>query len=542
MHAITTGLVVLLAVVVSGFVVGLPRVRLPLPLVQIGLGAALSSLAGFEVPLDPSIFFLLFVPPLLFLDGWRIPNDAFFRDIRTILMQAIGLVFFTTLGAGLLIGWLLPAVPMAVAFALAAILSPTDPVAVAAIAARTPIPARLMRLLEGESLLNDASGLVSFRFAVAAAVTGSFSLAQASMTFVLVALGGFVTGMLVCLVIGAANRWLVRKLGEEADVQILISLLIPFAAYLSADKIGASGILAAATAGITMQWVEFRSRLGAVLRMRRSAVWDSVQMALNGGMFVLLGEQLPGLLHDAPVIAADARLAGAWTLPGYVVAITLGMAVLRFAWVYTSLRLTLFRERPRMDGTSFMRVVWLGAFAGVRGAITLAGILTLPLVLPGGELFPARSLVILLAMGVILLSLILATVALPLLARGLRFAPDVGVAEHQREAEARAAAAEAAIARVEALRAQSRQSGDEDAAAARVIELYRRRLRHGRHGAEDPAEVRRSVEAERNLRLAALRAERDTLHELRAERRLDDVVYRKLTREIDLMEAAISAR
>ena len=181
MSLILSILAFLLAVALSG---PLARaLRVPLPLTQIALGYAIAEYTGESVALDPEVFFLLFLPPLLFLDGWRIPKDDLFRDKGTILEMAFGLVICTVLGIGLLLHWLIPAMPLAVAFALAAVLSPTDPIAVASIAKRVPIPKRVMHILEGESLLNDASGLVCLRFATAAALTGVFSLPQAALTF-----------------------------------------------------------------------------------------------------------------------------------------------------------------------------------------------------------------------------------------------------------------------------------------------------------------------------------------------------------------------
>jgi len=166
---ITVALFLLLAVVVSGVFARMFPSLLPLPLVQIAFGAAIASVADLGVELKPEIFFLLFLPPLLFLDGWRIPKEGLFRDKGTILELALGLVVFTVVGVGYFVNWMIPAMPLAVAFALAAIISPTDPIAVAAIASRVPIPRRLMHILEGEALLNDASGLICMRFAVAAA-------------------------------------------------------------------------------------------------------------------------------------------------------------------------------------------------------------------------------------------------------------------------------------------------------------------------------------------------------------------------------------
>ena len=190
MNTIEVTLAMLLAVVTSGYLVRMLPFSLPLPLVQVALGAMIAGVFNHGVVMDPEVFFLLFLPPLLFLDGWRIPNDRLRHDRATILALALGLVGLTVVGAGFLIHLLIPAMPLAVAFALGAIVSPTDPVAVSAISARTPIPKRLLNILEGESLLNDATGLVCFRFAVAAAVTGGFSLMSASLTFLWLGLAG----------------------------------------------------------------------------------------------------------------------------------------------------------------------------------------------------------------------------------------------------------------------------------------------------------------------------------------------------------------
>jgi CPA1 family monovalent cation:H+ antiporter len=189
-------LFLLLAVVVSGRLQrGLPW-SVPLPIVQIALGALIALVAKAPVELDPDVFFLLFLPPLLFLDGWRIPKEGLFRDKDTILELAVGLVIFTVVGLGFLINWMIPAMPLPVAFALAAVVSPTDPVAVSALSSRAPVPKRLLHILEGESLLNDASGLVCMRFAVAATMTGLFSPLAALGTFLWLALGGIVIGVL----------------------------------------------------------------------------------------------------------------------------------------------------------------------------------------------------------------------------------------------------------------------------------------------------------------------------------------------------------
>ncbi len=541
MESIGIALILLLAVVVSGTLARLSPVAIPLPLVQIALGAAIAGVTGSKVALEPHIFFLLFLPPLLFLDGWRIPKEGLFRDKGTILELALGLVVFTVLGVGLFIHWMIPSMPLAVAFALAAIVSPTDPIAVSAITARVPIPKRVMHILEGESLLNDASGLVCMRFAVAAALTGTFSLTSAFGTFLWLSLGGIVIGAGVTWVVMKVKDILTRKLGEEPGSQILVSLLIPFGAYLLAEKLHCSGILAAVAAGITMSYAEQSGHTLAATRVRRGAVWDMVQFTLNGVIFVLFGEQLPSIVAGAAQVVTDTGHHEPIWLVIYVVAINVALALLRLLWVWVSLRFTLYRaaRKGRAIAKPNWRLVVAVSLAGVRGAITLAGILTLPLAMYDGSPFPARDLAIFLAAGVIIASLIAASIGLPFLLSNLELPPEPS---HQREEDAaRIAAAAAAIRMVERLQHELGEGrGDADLYAdvgSRLMELYRQRI-NGHSKTGDEAEQAQHLEqVERRLRLAAVRAERDEIYRLGRARKLSDDLVRKLVREADLMEA-----
>lgn len=541
METITLVLTLLFAVVLSGILARLLPISVPRPLVQIALGAAIGLVADWRVTLEPEIFFLLFLPPLLFLDGWRIPPDDMFKDGVTILELALGLVVFTVIGMGFFIHWMLPAMPLAVAFALAAVISPTDPIAVSAIAQRTPIPKRLMHILEGESLLNDASGLVCMRFAIAAALTGSFSVGAATLNFLWVAIGGIVIGAGLTLLVGRVKEMVTKVLGEESSSQILISLLIPFGAYLVAEHLHCSGILAAVAAGLAMGFVEARGNALAVTRIRRTTVWDLIQFTANGIIFVMLGEQLPTILAGA---ADSVRVTGhhePWWLAVYIVAINLGLAALRFAWVWVSLRWTLFRRKEDRTRPNW-RLVAAMSFAGVRGAITLAGVLTLPLAMTDGSTFPARDLAILLAMGVIVVSLVAASIGLPLMMRGLEMPP-----EPSRDAEieaARSAAAEAAIAEIERVQHQLAE-GRKDAdlyvhAASRLMDLYRERIDREAVLPEDFVDQRREERIERELRLAALKAERTEIFRRVRRRKLGTGAARKLVRDLDLAEARLA--
>ena len=546
METIAVALFLLLAVVVSGALARMSPVALPLPLVQIALGACIASVANLGVELKPDIFFLLFLPPLLFLDGWRIPKEGLFRDKGTILELALGLVVFTVVGVGYFVNWMIPAMPLAVAFALAAIISPTDPTAVSAIATRVPIPRRLMHVLAGESLLNDASGLVCMRFAVAAALTGTFSLLDAVGTFLWLAIGGIAIGVGVTWIASVAKNWVSQHFGEETGSQILISLLIPFGAYLLAEHLHCSGILAAVAAGITMSYVEQSGQALPITRVRRSAVWDFVQFTASGIIFVLLGEQLPQLVIGAARVVREAGHHEPIWLVVYVVAITLALAVLRFIWVWTSLRFTLFRAALKglNPYVPSWRLIAAASFAGVRGTITLAGVLTLPLTMNDGSAFPARDLAILLAAGVIIVSLVAASFSLPFLLKGLELPPEPS--QQEEEDRARIAAAEAAIQAIE-LAQHHMGEGRSDAdlytdAGVRIMELYRQRI-DGRSTTGKEASLARKIdEIERRLRLTGLRAERTEIYRIARARRLSDETARKLVRELDLLESRFATR
>nr|WP_206364708.1 Na+/H+ antiporter [Sphingomonas populi] len=540
MESISIVLILLLAVVVSGAISRMLPVALPTPLVQIALGFVVGLAGHFRVTLDPELFMLLFLPPLLFLDGWRIPKDALFKDLSTVVELALGLVLLTVVGMGFLIHWMIPAMPLAVAFALAAVVSPTDPIAVSAIAARVPIPKRMMHILEGESLLNDASGLVCLRFAIAAALTGSFSATGAALSFVWMAGAGIFVGVALTMVVTRAKAWVSQRFGEETGSQILISVLIPFGAYLIAEHVHASGILAAVAAGVTMSFAEISRQALAVTRMRRNSVWDTIQFAANGIIFVLLGEQLPEILSGLDQTVELTGHASPWWLALYVAAIMAGLAALRFVWVWVSFRITLLRRAPggEIGSSPPWRLFAAMSFAGVRGAITLAGVLTLPLTMGNGTPFPGRELAVFLATGVILTSLVMASVGLPLLLRGLTMPPEPS--QQAEEDMARIAAAEAAIKAVERAQhalAEGRDDADVYAAVgARIMDGYRERIESRAAEGDVRHEARANERIERDLRLAAVQAERDQIIRIARERRIGSELANKLMRELDLLE------
>ncbi|AZC16606.1 MULTISPECIES: Na+/H+ antiporter [Pseudomonas] len=523
-------------------------IPLPLPLVQISAGALLAwPTLGLHVALDPELFLFLFLPPLLFSDGWRMPKREFWRLRGPILTLAVGLVLFTVVGAGYFIHWLLPTIPLPVAFALAAVLSPTDAVAVSAIS-QNRLPTPLMHMLQGEALMNDASGLVTFKFALVAAVTGVFSLANASLTFVLVAVGGLAVGVALSWLVGRLRAWMIARGWDDPATHVVFMLLLPFAAYVLAERLGASGILSAVAAGMMQSWLDLLPRQTSTRLLNRS-VWSLLEFAFNGLIFLLLGLQLPDIIKA--VVSHETSL---WPTLAYrcldVVAIFLVLLVLRFIWVQSIWRLSGLLRRWRGKGELTLvptaRSCWLLTVGGVRGAVTLAGVMSVPLFLGAGEAFPERDLLIFIAAGVILLSLVAACIALPLLLRGIVKSPD-----DKRRGEVRDAWRKTAEAAIHALEAEEvAESGEApDAAQAalsselkgRLMAEYRHQLEVYNDSAEAQALAQQMDLLERRLRLKALRAQRLELYRLSRQHQIGDDVLREVLAELDLSEANLGS-
>ncbi|MCM3173464.1 Na+/H+ antiporter [Paenibacillus sp. MER 99-2] len=388
---------------------------IPVPLIQIALGFVVAMLpAGVHLPLNPELFFVLFIAPLLYNDGKRTPRNELWNLRAPILLLALGLVFVTVLVGGYAIHWLIPTIPLPAAFALAAILSPTDAVAVGAMAGRVHLPKSIHRLLEGEALMNDASGLVAFKFAIAATVTGVFSLAEASVSFLIIAIGGLLAGAILSFLLIRLGVW-IRRLGmEDVTIHMLLQILTPFVIYLVSEEIGVSGILAVVAGGI-IHAIE-RDRTESVqikMQVVSMSTWSVILYILNGLVFVILGVQIPDVLNT---IFANASFNNGQVL-GYVGLITLLLLALRFIWIYVFWRGNRWYRPKSAIGRPNFKSMMLISLSGVRGAVTLAGAFSIPYVLEDGSPFPERDLIIFLAAGVILLTLIAASALLPVLAK-----------------------------------------------------------------------------------------------------------------------------
>lgn len=504
----------------------------PLPLLQVGAGVALSYLPPFgTLSVPPEVFFLLFIPPLLFAEAWVIPKRDLIGALRPVLLLAFGLVLFTVLAVGYLLHWLLPELPLAAAFALGAVVSPTDAVAVSAVTGKLRIPARVTMIVNGESLINDASGLVAFKFATAAVVTGVFSWHEAALQFFALSGGGFLLGLAVAWTIGRLRAHLARFCIDDPTIQTVISVLTPYAAYLASEALGLGSILAVVAAGL-YAGVDDSRHLDAPTRMHAWEVWRMLTYAFNGLVFILLGVQLHSVIAGIPQTSAFGLTLLALSVAAVVI-------VLRIMWVFPAayLPIWLFRRIREREGTRDPREVFLVGWAGIRGSVTLAAALSIPLVTASGAPFPFRELIILLAASVIVITLVVNGLTLPWVIRWLQIRGD-GTAEREERA-ARLATAQAAAAAIRQELPRLTKPAERDYAKA-LIDEYELRIQHDSANAERRHQVEAVRDTERRLRLAALRAERDELMQLRESDVINDEVLRIIQSDLDHVESLVA--
>lgn len=544
MEIFFTILILTLVVSLSGEVTRMLPFQMPLPLMQIAIGALLAwPHFGLHVDFDPELFMVLFIPPLLFADGWKMPIREFLHYGREILGLALVLVLITVIGIGYLIYAMVPGIPLVAAFALAAVLSPTDAVALSGIIGKGRIPKPIMGVLEGEALMNDASCLVSLKFAIAVAMgTMVFTVGGATLEFLKVAIGGLLAGMAVIWTYSKSLRLMSRWSGDDPATQIVFLLLLPFASYLIAEHIGVSGILAAVAAGMTISQSGVIRNAPLVMRLRANSVWAMLEFVFNGMVFIMLGLQLPGILETSLMQAELDPTIQTWYLFADVALIYAALLVLRFTWLWLMKNASkrFMKKRPLQFGNYSMRELWVASFAGVRGAITLAGVLSIPLY---SRAFLARYQLIFIATGVILLSLIVGVLVLPLLLRGVQVADKSASKTEERMAIVMAAevAVESINKMEERLAADTEENIDPQVLkeiSSRVVGMLRRRIA----SKEDIENARVMENLERRFRLVALRAERGELYHLRATQKISNETLQKLLHDLDLLEALLIER
>jgi CPA1 family monovalent cation:H+ antiporter len=512
-------------VVVLGSLVA-RRLSVPVPVVLVLAGLAYAVLPGRNVELDPDLVLALVIPPLLYSAAIEASLIDIRANLRPVASLSVGLVLATAFAVGGLLQWVVPGLPFGAALALGAAVAPPDPIAALGVARRAGLPPKLVTLVEGEGLLNDATALTAYQVAVAAATGAGFSMLHASGEFALAALGG--------VAVGLAVAWIARQLYRRLDdpvLETLMSLATPFAAYLLAEKVHASGVLAVVIAGL---WVSHSSPaiISAATRLQALSVWRLIALALEGLVFLLIGQQVPVVLGGLDDISPTRTVLACVLTVGTVL-------LVRPLWLFAILHLPgrmLGDENRQLGGRDLTALSW----AGTRGVITLAAAFALPLTLADGQPLPGRELLLLCAYLVVLVTLVGQGLTLGLVVRMLGLRED---RSEQRRAvgEARVAAAEAALAQLDEM--------GEDGIDPKVLDRVRRdadrRLRRTRERAHlqnrpDADERDGPVREIAELRRALLDAERRELLRRRDSGVLRDTDLRTLQRELDHEERLLS--
>jgi Na+/H+ antiporter len=500
------------------------RIGTPYPIVMILGGLLISFIPGIpRVTLDPDLIFLVVLPPLIYASAWTTSWRDFRFNLASILSLAFGLVVFTVLGVALVGPRVLPGFDWRLAMVLGAVVAPTDAIAASAIARRIGLPSRIVDVLEGESLINDATGLLALQFATAIVVSGEIpTVTSGILTFAWLVVGGIGLGLLLGFFV-----YLIEKAIDDGPIEITVSILTPYAAYFIADAAHASGILAVVACGL------FLTRKSTVMFSPRARIqlwsfWESFIFVLNGLVFVLIGLQLPFIL------AAIRDYSHAAVLRDGAI-FSLVLILLRLAWVFPGSWLANF-VHCRLHRTNEMlpqpRVVFVIGWTGMRGVVSLAAALALPTVLANGNAFPQRDLIVFLTFSVILVTLVLQGLTLAPLVRWLGIQGNSG--PDAEEQEARRIVIESALAHLESTR-EERPALPEHILDD-IVGHYQHRLASLSPADADQEHVSHHFSFLELTREAA-QVERETAVRLRDQGRINDQVLRRIERELDLAES-----
>ena len=518
-------LVLGLLIAVAALVTIARRIGVAYPIFLVIGGLALGLVPGVpRIEVDPDLIFLIVLPPLVYIAAYFTPVQNLRANLGTISSLAVGLVLATALAVAAVAHALIPGIPWAAAVALGAIVAPPDAIAATALASRLTVPRRIITILEGESLLNDATALTIYSIALTAAAGRVFSPATAAATFTAAIVGG--------LAIGLAVGWAIARIRaaiEDTPVEMTISLLTPFAAYLPAERLGVSGVIATVTAGLYLGHRGSRI-MGADARLTGRAVWETITFLLNGFVFIAMGLEVPFLLRGQPPSVA-------LQLIGFGLAVSVVLVLVRAIWMFGTVFMpTVVRRSPDLPRPLACSLVL--SWAGMRGVVSLAAALALPMTLSNGQPFPARGAILIVTLTVIVFTLVGQGLTLPWLIRRLQLGVDVGVREE--EARARQRLLEAASRRIDQLYPVwpgHRPLLDQ------LREIYRHRSEHvdrqreSSTGDGDDRELIEHTEIKRTI----LDSEREALMRLRAEGEVNEEILRHLERELDLDERRMDA-
>jgi monovalent cation/hydrogen antiporter len=516
----------LLLVFVAVFAGLARRLKVPYPILLVIAGLLLSFLPGMpRIGLDPNLVFLVFLPPLLYSAALTLSWREFQRNFVSIAMLAVGLVLFTVLGLAMAAGSLLPGFDWRSAVLLGAVVAATDAIAATSIARRVGLPQHIVDILEAESLVNDGTGLLALQFGLLMLVTGRTPSVVEGVGRLVFLTGG---GVLIGLAIGAVVAWFERRV-DDGPIEIVISILVPYATYLMGDRVHVSGVIAVIACSMYMSR-KSPEYMSPQVRLQATAVWDALTFVLNGIVFVMIGLQLPYVMSQ---ISGMSRI----VLLEYGVGFSAVMIALRMAWVfgetYLAYGVRRWVQKVKVEDPDPRRLFVIG-WGGMRGVLSLAAAVSLPYALPDGRMFPQRSMIIYLAFCLIVATLVVQGLTLPGLIRKLGLSEPVGMkAEEQ---EARRVLLREALVHLDRSRSKNR---DQSAMYLQLIAGYQQRL--DAIPAEREGRVQSLVDQARrsDAILEVLQAERAALFRLWDEGQIDDEVLRTLQRELDLEESRV---
>ena len=528
MHFGTHEQLVLLALLLglAAMLIVSPIVRIPYPILLVLAGLAISFIPGMPtLELPPEVVLVAVLPPLLYYSAYSTSLRDLRQNARAISLLAIGLVIATTCAVAVVAHELIDGFSWSAAFVLGAVVSPTDPLAATKITRRLGVPRRIIAVIEGESLVNDGSALVLYKVAVTAVVAGTFSVWEASLRFVWSIAGGVGIGLIVGFVVAEVRRRL-----DSAPLEVTIALMTGYFAFIPAAAVGASGVLAVVTAGVYLGWLT--PELTSVqTRLQGAGVWEILAFVINALLFALVGLQLSHILDELTGMSTA-------SLIGDALLVTATVVVTRIAWIPINAYLPRFlfrriRERDPYPPFSYAMVV---AWTGMRGAVSLAAALALPLTTNAGRPFDERNLIIFLTFGVILGTLVVQGLTLPALIQSLQLEDD-GSAERE-ENKARIHAADAALARLEEL-AVEEWVRDDTAERMRGFYGFRRNRFSSRFDDGADGSIEERSQNYQRLRRELLEAERAAIVDLRRQRVINDDVMHRLERDLDLEDARL---
>jgi Na+/H+ antiporter len=500
------------------------RLRVPYPILLVVAGLLLSFVPGMpRIGFNPDLVFVVFLPPLLYSAAWTLSWREFLRNFISIAMLAVGLVLFTVVGLALASGSLLPGFDWRSGVLLGAVVAATDAIAATSIARRGGLPQRIVEILEAESLVNDGTGLLALQFGLTMLVTGRTPSVVEGVGRLFFLTGG---GVLIGLAIGGLVAWFERWV-DDGPIEIVISILVPYAAYLVGDRAHVSGVIAVIACSMYMSR-QSPQYMSPQVRLQTAAVWDALTFILNGIVFVLIGLQLPYVVGQIGGMSHKVLLE-------YGVGFSVVMIIVRMVWVYGETYIA-YAIRRWIHSVETVepnpRTIFVIGWSGMRGVLSLAAAVSLPYALPNGRTFPQRSMIIYLAFCLIVTTLVFQGLTLPWLIRKLGLSESGRM--HDEEQEARRILLREALVHLGRKRSRRR---DQAGIYSELIGSYQRRLDALPAEREEP--IRNLVDhaSRQEAILAVLQVEREALIRLRDEGRIDDEVMRTLQRELDLTES-----